>query len=133
MYIKLLLVILIICIICNYIIKFNDSNCKYIATNVNYIRASQLPKQANTESIDLNTINIKFDRIVPCGMYNIKTLYGNGILIVSNIDDTIGYLHMNDMTVIKNIDIFDIWNLDRISSKDNPFVETYNNGCCKQK
>ena len=130
MYINLILVILLICIICSYIIEIGSSKCKYISNDVKYIRASKLPEKANTEYIGLTTINIKFDRFVPCGMYNIKTLYGDGILIVSNNSDNIGYLHMNDMSVINNIDIFDIWDIDKLESKDNPFVKTYNNGCC---
>lgn len=130
MYINLLLIIIIICIICNYLIIVGNTKCNHNTNNIEYIRASQLPEKNITETIDLKTINIKFDRRVPCGIYNIKTLYGNGILIVDKNNNNIGYLHMSDMTVIKNINVFDIWNVDKISSKNNPFVATYNNGCC---
>ena len=37
MYINLILVILIICIICSYIIEIGSSKCKYISNDVKYI------------------------------------------------------------------------------------------------
>ena len=45
MYINLILVILLICIICSYIIEIGSSKCKYISNDVKYIRASQLPEK----------------------------------------------------------------------------------------
>ena len=128
MYINLLLIIILVYMICNYLIIMGQNKCISKTNNIKYIRASKLSTVIKPEHMKLAGINIKFDRDVSCGIYNITTLYGSGVLIVGK-DNNTGFLHINDMTVIKDINMFDIWDIEKLESGVS-FIKTYNTGCC---
>lgn len=130
MIINLVIVLLIIIILCNSITHSGKYKCPNFPFKINYVRGSRLPESINTERVGISTVNLKLDRDVPCGMYNVENSYGNAILIVSRDNYRIGYMNMKNMDIIKNIDLFDIWNLKRMESDDNLFISTYNRGCC---
>ena len=130
MIINLIIVLVIVIIMCNSIIYSGKYKCPAFPLKVNYVRGSRLPGVKYTQRVGIDTINLKLDRDVPCGIYTLKNTYGDGILIVSRDNQRLGYMNMRNMDVIKNINLFDLWDLQRVESRDNLFIDTYNRGCC---
>ena len=130
MIINLVIVLLIFIVIFNCIVYNNQYKCPKYILKINYIRASRLPGSKYSERVEIDTINLKLDRDVPCGIYKVKTLYGYGILIVAKNNKRIGYLNMKDTKLYDNVNLFDVWDIERINTDDNQFINTYNRGCC---
>lgn len=130
MIIHLVLVLLIVILLCNSITFNSIYKCPKYPIKIKYLRASRLPGIKFKESIGIDTVALKLDRDVPCGIYKIVNAYGYGILFVSSSNPRIGYMHMNNMDLLKNINLLDVWDLQRLESEDNGFVQTYNRGCC---
>jgi hypothetical protein len=130
MIIYLVLILLIVCMLCNSITYSTIYKCPKKDISIKYIRASRLPIKNNQEEFGIDIINLKLDRDVPCGVYSLTNMFGYGILFVGASNSRIGYMNMKDMTLLKDINIFDIWDLKRIESPKNGFIQTYNKGCC---
>lgn len=130
MIMNLFILLSIIIILFNSLIYAGTYKCPTNQVHVNYARASRMPGATYKERVGLDTINVKLDRDVPCGIYKIKTIYGNGLLFVSNNNYRYGYINMKNINNIINIKLLDIWDLKRLESKENLFIDTYNKGCC---
>lgn len=130
MIINHIIVLLIVIILFNSLIYNTYYKCPKFPLNINYLRASRLPGTQYDIRIGINTMNLKLDRDIPCGMYQVSTSYGDGILIVGRSNRRIGYLNIQDMSILNDINALDMWNIIRIESNDNDFINTYNRGCC---
>ena len=130
MVINLLIVLLILIVLCNSITYNNKNICTKNIINIKYVRASHIPDTNNNNIIGLNSIKLKLDRDIPCGIYNLTNAYGKGVLYVDNENPRIGYMTMKDMNNIFKIDLFDLWDLKRLDSDDNQILKVYNKGCC---
>lgn len=94
---------------------------------INYVRASKF-----NDNFDPNIIRVKLDRDIPCGIYTTTSIYGSAIISINQSDSKIGYLYMkNIQKIMENVNMVDLWNLIRNNGKDNIFIQTFNNGCCK--
>jgi hypothetical protein len=124
MIINLLIVLLILILLCNISIYSIRNTCPKNNIQIKYVRASKLSDTQTSKFI-----NIKLDRDVPCGVYELKTAYGEGIMFVPKLNSRTGYLNVKDMNNIMNVTLFDLWNINRINS-DDQIVSMYNIGCC---
>jgi len=95
-----------------------------------YVRASRLPGANYSERLGIDTVNLRLDREVPCGIYRVRNIYGSGIMFVGSTDQRAGYMNMKNMALIKGINLFDLWDLQRMDASDNQLIGTYNKGCC---
>lgn len=125
-----LLIILIIVILCFNSIIYNSIHaCPTSDILINYAKGSKLPNVFMFNNYGVRTIGIKMDRDVPCGIYNLSTSYGDGILFVPKGNTRLGYLNISNMDLLNDIDVLDMWKLKRITD-DSDMVRTYNKGCC---
>jgi hypothetical protein len=136
MVINLLIVLIILIVLCSSITYNNKNMCAKNITNIKYVRASRIPIN-NNNFIGLNTIKLKLDRDIPCGIYNLTNAYGQGVIYVDNENSKIGYMTMKDMNNIYKINLFDLWDLKRLESDDNQnadnqIIKVYNRGCCNK-
>jgi hypothetical protein len=97
---------------------------------LDYLRIYVLPGKNYAERVGLDTLNIKLDRDIPCGVYSVKTAYGNGIIFIGSPSSNVGYFFMTDTKYLEKINMFDVWDIKRLESDDNKFLLTYNRGCC---
>jgi len=104
--------------------------CPPYPLKINYVRASRLPNQILKEKPEIDTIRLKLDRDVPCGIYGVSTLYGKGQMFVGSSNYRVGYLYLKDLDPIAQINMFDLWNLRRLESDTDHYIRTYNRGCC---
>lgn len=136
MIINLLIVLLILIVMCTSITYNTKYKCPEYTVKIRYLRASRLPGNSRPEKLGtgFDTINLKLDRDVPCGMYGVTHTYGKSILFVSNTDSRTGYMHMNmnmkNMKGLDKVNLFDLWDLQRLESESDRFIQTYNRGCC---
>jgi hypothetical protein len=140
MIIQLVFIILIVLLFFNSIIYSGTYKCPGNAVKINYVRASRLPGTVGYRNaspgtglarrIGIDTINLKLDRDVPCGIYSIMTMYGAGVMFVGRNNYRVGSMNIKDMSLIANVNMFDLWGLERMENKDNNFIATYNAGCC---
>ena len=130
MIINLLILLLIVIAMCNSITYNSKYKCPKYEVKINYVRASRLPGDASQGKLVIDMVKLKFDRDVPCGMYSLINAYGKGVLFVSSSDSRTGYMNMKNMNSIAHINLFDLWELYRLESNDNGFIQTYNRGCC---
>lgn len=130
MIINLVIILLIVIVLCNSVIYSNKYKCPSYSLKIDYVRGSRLPGTIYSEKVGVDTINLKLDRDVPCGIYNLKNAYGDAVLHVGHGNPRFGYMAMKDMSAIANINLFDLWDLHRQESEENYFVQTYNRGCC---
>lgn len=130
MIINLLIVLLIVIIMCNSVTYNSKYRCPKYTVKIKYVRSSRLPGEYLQERVGIDTINLKLDRDVPCGIYTLMNAYGKAVMFVGNTDTRIGYMHMNNMDLVSKISLFDLWDLQRLDSSDNQFIQTYNRGCC---
>lgn len=131
MIINLVVVLLIVIVMCSSITYNTQYKCPKYTVKIKYVRGSRLPAKRLTERVGFNTIDLKLDRDVPCGIYSMNNAYGKATLIVDRNNSRMGYMNMKNMDVISKINLFDLWDLQRIESEGNPFVKTYNRGCCE--
>ena len=130
MILNLVILLLILIVLCNSV-TFNDRyKCPKYAVKMKYMRASRLPDRNITKQTGIDMIILKLDRDIPCGIYNVVNTYGKATLMVSNSNSRIGYMHMKNLGDLVNINLFDFWDLRRVDSDENLFVQTYNRGCC---
>lgn len=130
MIIHLALVLLIIIMLCNSITYNTIHKCPNPGVNIRYVRASKLPGKIYQERIGIDTINFKLDRDVPCGVYKVTNMYGYSVMFVGSSNPRLGYLSMKNITVLDDVNILDLWDIQRLKSSDNGFIQTYNRGCC---
>lgn len=130
MIIELVLILLIIIFLCNSITFNSIYRCPKYPIKIKYVRASRLPTSNADEILGLNLINLKLDRDVPGGIYSIVNAYGYGMLFVGSANPRIGYLYMSNMKMLDNVNLLDMWDLQRLESSTNGFIQTYNRGCC---
>lgn len=131
MILNLIIVLVIVIIIFNTVAYTHIYKCPQPALKFKYVRASRLPGLPVPDNEKLfDTIHLSLDRDIPCGIYKIKNTYGNGLLFVSKFDKRIGYMTMRDLEFLKDVNMIDLWDLERIDSKVDLFTRTYNNGCC---
>lgn len=124
--IGLLILLMVLLTIFNMIIYNKTYKCPISDEKIISAKGSRLP---NEESI-LDTIKIKLNKEIKCGIYQTKSFYGNGILIVGFDNYNVGYLKLPDMESLNKINVFDLWDLTRLHSDKNDFIKTYNRGCC---
>jgi hypothetical protein len=97
---------------------------------INKLHGSVIPFDNN----DLLDLKLKLDINVPCGIYKLFTHYGPALLIVGGSEENIGILNFIDVTDQKlKIPRFEMWDVKRLTSFDNDFINTYNKGCCFKK
>jgi len=130
MILNIVILLIIVIIIFNSIIYSQLYKCPTDPLKIKYVRASRLSETISSDSIGIENINVKFDREVPCGIYHLKTIYGDGIAYVGKGSNRTGYLHVKNMDLLKNVSLLDLWDLVRVISNDNHFIRTYNQGCC---
>jgi hypothetical protein len=104
--------------------------CPEYTVKIKYVRASRLPGKIYTERVGIDTLNLKLDRDVPCGIYKLYNTYGEASMFVGNNNPRFGYLYMKNLEALKNVDMLDLWDLTRIDASDNAFIRTYDRGCC---
>jgi len=129
MILNLILVLIIAIVLLNTLVYNHIYKCPQPDVKIKYVRGSRLPRALSNDKI-FDSIDLKLDRDVPCGIYNLKNTYGNAIMFVSKYDKRVGYLTMKNMNYLTNIDMIDLWDLDRIESKADGLIKTYNSGCC---
>lgn len=130
MIINLVILLVILLLLCNSISYNTTYKCPSFPLKIRYVRASRLPGQTFTQRVGIDTINLKLDRDVPCGIYSVTNIYGQGALMVTHTDPRTGYLSMKDMQLVENAKLVDLWDLQRLDAMDNKFIQTYNRGCC---
>ncbi|VBB18600.1 hypothetical protein YASMINEVIRUS_1063 [Yasminevirus sp. GU-2018] len=130
MIIHLVLILLIIILLCNSITFNTIYRCPKYPLKIKYVRASRLPGKQFTERVGIDTLNIKLDRDVPCGLYKLTTTYGKGVMFVGSANSRLAYLNMDNMDVLSGVNLLDMWDIQRLESEDNGFIQTYNRGCC---
>jgi hypothetical protein len=130
MVIQLVLVLVIVILLCNSITFNTIYKCPKYLVKIKYVRASRLPGKNYKERMGIDTINLKLDRDMPCGIYKLVNAYGYGILFVGGSNSRLGYLNMPNLDALKDVDLLDMWDLERLESDDNGFIQTYNRGCC---
>lgn len=145
MLINLLIILCITILLFNSVVYSIQHRCPIENIRIDFIRAGRLPgtlpgtKAESKQTIGISVINLKLDRTVPCGIYSTDTSFGNATLIVNKDSLKIGYLNYghevlsNNPETKKEIDdanLFDLWNINRITGKNNKFINTYNHGCC---
>lgn len=130
MIIHLVLILVIIVLLCNSITYNSIYKCPKYAVKIKYLRASRLPGKDYTERVGIDTMNMKLDRDIPCGLYKLTTVYGDGVMIVGSSNSRVGYLNISNMDILKGVNILDVWDLQRLEAADNGFIQTYNRGCC---
>lgn len=127
-----LLLLLLICIVIFQCVVYNiQYRCTRFTVKIEYIRGSRLPVRKTLDVVGIPTIPLKFDRDIECGIYRVATVFGPGSLWVTKSDKRLGYLNL--ITPDKSIDamnIFDIWDITRMDTGDNPIINTFNRGCC---
>ena len=127
--INVLLVVILFILFFSLIIYLGKYKCPSPDITINYARATILEYDTNLNG--LRTIKLKLDRSIPCGMYSLKTIYGDGVIFVPNRNDQICYLHKYDMDTLLKIKLIDLWNIRRLQSKSpDDYISTYNNSCC---
>lgn len=131
MIVQLVIILIIVILICNSITFNTIYRCPNMSVKIKYVRASRLPGKQFTERVGIDTLNVKLDRDIPCGIYKVSSSYGNGVLFIGSSNPRAGYLNTPDMDAIKGVNLFDLWNLQRLESSDNAFIQTYNRGCCE--
>lgn len=130
MIIQLSIILIIIVILFNSMIYNSIHACPKLAVKISYARGSRLPGNDSDDKFGIDTINLKLDRDIPCGIYNLNTTYGKGTLYVSKNDKRFGYLTIDNMNLLNKVSVLDLWNIERIESDNNYFIMTYNRGCC---
>ncbi len=131
MILNLVIVLVIIIIFFNSVTYTHIYKCPQPILKFKYVRASRLPGISVPENEKLfDTMHLSLDRDIPCGIYKIKNTYGNGLLFVSKFNKRIGYMTMRDLEFLKGVNLLDLWDLERIDSKNDLFIKTYNSGCC---
>jgi hypothetical protein len=131
-----LILLLLIFIIFNYFTYNILRKCPPSELKINNIRASKsniVSKDTVIKRVGIPSIMIKFDQYIPCGIYTATTNYGKTHLYVGNTNQQIGLLENSELNnSIDDVNVFDIWNIER-QNGDDPFTQTYNNGCCYSK
>jgi hypothetical protein len=130
MIIYLLIVLIIVILFFNSIIYNTHYKCSAANKKISYVKGSRLPSKSYKERIGLDTIDLKLDRDVPCGIYYANTIYGTGVLLVGQNNTRRCYFHMDNMNSLEKVYIIDLWDLQRLVSEENNFIKTYNRGCC---
>lgn len=131
MIINLIILLVIILLLCTSINYNLTHRCPRYHVKIKYIRASRLPGVTYQERTGIEKINLKLDRDVPCGVYILTTSYGKGALFVPSSSPRFGYLSMKNLDSLDKITMFDLWDLERLESDENMFIQTYNRGCCE--
>lgn len=111
----------------NYIKYACNSNEKTIIKSITGYRIKGI---GMASQLGFPTINVKFDRDVPCGIYSGTSQYGKCTVIIGKNDLKRADIHflMYDIT-IETQDKFDIFDLTRIVNNAD-IIATYNKGCC---
>lgn len=141
MLINLIILLCIILLLFNSIVYSIQYRCPVENIRIDHIRAGRLPgtELELKQRIGISVINLKLDRTIPCGIYSTDTAFGNATLIVNKNSLKIGYLNYSQDILeanpetkkeIDNANLFDLWNINRMSGKNNNFINTYNHGCC---
>jgi hypothetical protein len=135
-----LIILLVICVLLfNSVVYSTQYRCPGESIKIEYVRAGRLPGTEFKKRVGITTINLKLDRDVPCGIYKLQTSYGDATIFVAKNSKRVGYLNYAQEVLeanpetrreIDSADLFDLWNLDRVSGGDNEFINTYNRGCC---
>ena len=128
MNIDILLVVILVVLFFGLIIYLGKYKCPSPNITISYARATILNYETNLNG--LRTVKLKSDRSIPCGMYSLQTIYGDGVIFVPNKDDMICHLHKYDMDTLLKIKMIDLWNITRLHSKSSDYIATYNNSCC---
>jgi hypothetical protein len=139
MLIELIILLVICALLFNSVVYSVQSRCPGENVQIDYVRAGRLPGSEFKERVGITTINLKLDRDVPCGIYQLDTSFGKAAMFVAKKSNRIGYLNYQQEVLeakpetrkeIDAADLFDLWNLIRVNGGDNEFINTYNRGCC---
>ena len=145
MLIDLIILLCITILLFGSVVYSIQHRCPAENIRIDYVRAGRLPgtlpktELESRQKIGISVINLKLDRTIPCGIYNTDTSFGNATLIVSKDSLKVGYLNYSQDILEENpetkkeidkADLFDLWNITRITGKKNKFIDTYNRGCC---
>ena len=131
--INLVIVLLICFILFRCTVYSINTRCPQSEIRVSYARGTRMPGTDYKERVGFDTVNIKLDRDFKCGIYEFTSTYGKGVLYISVENNRLAYANFEDMKSIKNTNIFDFWDIKRMTSDNNLFIKTYNNGCCSTK
>lgn len=126
----MIILLVIVTIFFNSIIYTQLHKCPTDPITIKYVRASRLSESISTDYMGIENISVKFDRDVPCGIYHVKTIYGDGMIYIGKGNNRTGYLHIKNMNLVKNVYLLDLWDLVREVTNDNHFIRTFNQGCC---
>ena len=130
MIINLVILLVILLLLCNSINYNIVHKCPRYHVKINYVRASRLPGVGYAERTGIEKIILKLDRDVPCGIYLLTTSYGKASMFVPNSVSRLGYLTMKNIKLLDKVNMLDLWDLERLESSENMFIQTYNRGCC---
>jgi hypothetical protein len=139
MLVNLIILLVIVVILFNSVVYSVQHICPAESVKIKYIRAGRIAGTGLKNVAGIETIGLKLDSDVPCGIYRVETPYGNAVLFVSKKSLRMGDLRYSQNMLekapetrkdINDADLFDLWNLDRITDRSNDFVNTYNRGCC---
>lgn len=130
MILQLVILLLIVILLCNSVTFNTIYKCPKYPLKIKYVRCSRYPGKDYQIRVGIDAVNVKLDRDVPCGIYKITSAYGYGVLFVSNSDPRQGYLGLDNLDSVKGVNLFDLWDLQRMESDDNKLIQTYNRGCC---
>lgn len=144
--VQLVIVFLIILLCCTSITFSELNRCPQDpkkGLTIRYVRAGKLLQLSSKTKIDDHVIRLRLDRDVPCGIYDMMTIYGDAILFVNHNDSRTGYMMIRNIDMFrentKNINMLDLWDLERIQFtgpfdpklREYGFIHTYNLGCCQ--
>ena len=132
---KLLICLVIVVLIYYMLIKTINSTC------IDTYEKIEFPKIICTRSslsyleklTSDQTINVKFDITIPCGIYTGDSYYGIVTMIVGRQYNDRGVINFIDFgQSLDKFDRFEITNVKRISKTNNEYINTYNIGCCNK-
>jgi hypothetical protein len=132
LYIELVIILVIIIVLFQCSIYNIQYRCPKESLRISYMRGSRTPPNIHAERVGIPTIDLKLDRDVPCGIYRTSTAFGDGSIFINKNDNRKGYLYLidNKDKAVDGVNLWDLWNIDRVESTDNHFIATYNKGCC---
>lgn len=126
------MLLIIVVIAFNSIYYSIKHRCQNRSTDIKYssIKYARGAKYSNpNKRSNISMIDIKLDRDLGCGVYNVKTTYGQAKLYVYKFDGKYAELKFpKSIETIDKIDLFDLWDIEKIIDSKDEFIKTLE--CC---
>jgi hypothetical protein len=106
-------------------------SCNPTDLTIDKISGSRVPESGVSKTLGFDTVNIKFDKELPCGYYTCQYLNNLVTIVIGKRDLTNGHVHFDRFDEkLDKIVRFDFVNLTKVIDFTNEMITTYNEGCC---